>query len=667
VTRAALALAALVTGVTLRAHAEVGAVSPGKLAAAHAQLESQCSRCHVPFGGIPPRQCLACHTQLADRIARGIGLHPQVQAQPCTDCHKEHHGRDAQLSPPPPRGFDHRTTAFPLDGDHAQLACDRCHPSTGASRHWVGIATACQSCHADRAHHGALGGDCARCHRANGWVPALHTARDHRTPLTGGHARLGCEGCHRSGLHLAPQQACAVCHAQPHGGTAAACDSCHRVAGWKQVTYTHRFPPDRLPGKHQTAACLACHPAFRFRNTPFACAACHEKDRRHEPLGACETCHAATSWKDPVFDHDQASIGFALTGRHRAVACAGCHPGTAFDRADRTCAGCHPDPHNHQFAGRPRPSSPDAAPAGATAALAAAPRDPGCADCHTTAGWRPSTITAVDHAGFGFALRGAHATTACQTCHATGRFVGADRTCAGCHPDVRHRGRFGTDCASCHDEIAWSRTARFDHARTGFPLDHAHAPLGCPACHGSDGLKLVRVAAPAACQTCHAAPHGTQFGARCTGCHTTASFHAVPPFDHAAHTDFPLELRHAALRCLSCHDARQRPTVHAACRTCHGDPHRGGNAFDCSDCHRADRWRIIRFDHDLTSYPLVGRHRIAACGSCHTNPTWTGVRSDCVACHAFDRPRTQDHLTKLTCDDCHTPTSWRTVHSSARR
>ena len=113
--------------------------------------------------------------------------------------------------------------------------------------------------------------------------------------------------------------------------------------------------------------------------------------------------------------------------------------------------------------------------------------------------------------------------------------------------------------------------------------------------------------------------------------------------------------------------ARQRPAVHAACRTCHGDPHRGSNAFDCSDCHRADRWRIIRFDHDLTSYPLVGRHRIAACGGCHTNPTWTGVRSDCVACHALDRPRTQDHLTKLTCDDCHTPTSWRTVHSATRR
>jgi hypothetical protein len=43
------------------------------------------------------------------------------------------------------------------------------------------------------------------------------------------------------------------------------------------------------------------------------------------------------------------------------------------------------------------------------------------------------------------------------------------------------------------------------------------------------------------------------------------------------------------------------------------------------------------------------------------------VRSDCVACHAFDRPRTQDHLALLICDDCHTPTSWRTVRAAVRR
>jgi hypothetical protein len=668
-----------VLGVPDTARGDVGTVSPGKLAAAHASLESQCNRCHVPFGGIPQRQCLTCHTALADRIARGIGLHATVKAQPCTDCHKEHHGRDTPLAPAPPQAFDHRTTAFRLDGDHGQLACDRCHPRTGASQRWVGIASTCQSCHADRAHRGTLGSNCAMCHRANGWIPALHTAEEHRTPLTGGHAKLACVDCHRSGLHVAPQQTCAACHAQRHGGTTAACTTCHRVSGWTQVTYTHRFPPARLPGKHQTAACLACHPAFRFRNTSFACAACHDQERPHEPLGACDGCHSAQRWQTSAFDHDQPSIRFALTGRHRTARCASCHTqGATFLGAPRACAGCHVDPHRGQFGGPAAgvASHPDRVPPGAPSLLSSSPitralatprpRAGDCNTCHTTAGWRPSTIDAAAHAGFGYPLRGAHASTGCARCHATGVFVGTARTCAGCHPDVRHRGRFGADCASCHDETAWSRTARFDHARTGFVLDKGHASVGCPACHGSDGLRLARAAAPTACQTCHASPHGTQFGTRCTGCHTTASFRSTPPFDHAARTDFPLELRHATLRCSSCHDSR-RPVANPACRTCHGDPHRGSNSLDCADCHRADRWRIIRFDHDLTSYPLVGRHRIASCGGCHTNPNWTGVRSDCVACHAFDRPRTQDHLTTLICDDCHTSTSWRTIRATPRR
>ncbi|MBK7537411.1 MAG: hypothetical protein IPI49_18990 [Myxococcales bacterium] len=112
---------------------------------------------------------------------------------------------------------------------------------------------------------------------------------------------------------------------------------------------------------------------------------------------------------------------------------------------------------------------------------------------------------------------------------------------------------------------------------------------------------------------------------------------------------------------MTCHDARQRPAVNPACRTCHGDPHRASNSFDCLDCHRSDRWRIIRFDHDLTSYPLVGGHRVASCGGCHSNPNWTGVRTDCVACHAFDRPQTADHPMEITCDDCHTATRWRAI------
>ena len=258
---------------------------PHTLSTPTTALERQCSACHVPFGGVPARLCLTCHTALAQRVARGVGFHPTVQSQPCADCHHEHRGRDAQLSPEPPAGLDHRTTGFALEGDHATLACDRCHARTGTRVRWVGLATRCQACHADRAHRGALGGDCARCHRARAWAPATYVAADHRVALTGGHARLDCAACHRAGQHLGGADACALCHNAPHGGTRAPCETCHRVAGWTQVSYTHAFPPSALPGKHQTAPCLSCHPAFRFARTPFACADCHERDRAHRRVG----------------------------------------------------------------------------------------------------------------------------------------------------------------------------------------------------------------------------------------------------------------------------------------------------------------------------------------------------------------------------------------------
>ena len=154
------------------AHAQVGSISPGKLSSAHAAFETQCNRCHVPFSGIPQGTCLSCHTALAERIARGVGLHPKVKAQACTECHKEHHGRDASVSPPVPASFDHKTASFAADGKHAALACDKCH---GAKK-WVGIPTQCEGCHADK-HKGAYGSACAKCHAATGWTPTTRTEK----------------------------------------------------------------------------------------------------------------------------------------------------------------------------------------------------------------------------------------------------------------------------------------------------------------------------------------------------------------------------------------------------------------------------------------------------------------------------------------------------------
>lgn len=632
----ALALIALIASAAT-ARAQVGSVSPGKLAKPHAAFESQCNRCHAPFGGVPADRCLACHTALADRIARGAGFHATVATKPCVACHRDHQGRDAALAPPPPDPFDHRVATFRLDGAHAQLACARCHPAAGATRKWVGIASTCGRCHADT-HKGVLGRECAKCHRAESWKPATRTLADHKVPLGGRHAALTCTDCHRSGRHLVKQQACSQCHTPGHGPMARSCDGCHRVDGWKQVTYDHRFPPERLPGVHQTAPCLSCHPQFRFTPTPFSCAACHDKQRPHAPLGECTQCHSALSWKTAPFDHDQPTVGFALTGRHRGVACKACHTGAnkfAAVRA-RACESCHANVHGAQFPGRT------------------------CASCHTVDGWRPSKLDTAAHETLGFPLHDAHARASCASCHRDGAFAGTTAACTGCHADTRHGNRFGTLCERCHDATAWSHTPRFDHAITGFSLGRGHAAVACARCHSTARQQSPPRPPPTACNRCHASPHGKQFGVQCMQCHDTSSFRAVSRFDHAR-TGFPLERRHASLPCKACHDPQQRSVAHRACRTCHGDPHRGSNAFDCADCHRADRWRVMRFDHDLTAYPLTGRHRITACSGCHRNPNWSGVRTDCAACHAFDRPRDREHLTQLACDDCHTTTNWRAV------
>lgn len=653
---AKLALVALVLGaLAASARAELPSVSPGRLAAAHARLEKQCGACHVPFGGVPAKQCLSCHTTLASRLAAGRGYHASVKGEPCASCHREHQGRDAALAPPPPESFRHATTGFALEGEHATLGCEACHGGEKTRRRWVGLGTSCKSCHADKAHRGALGSKCEACHTARGWSALKITQSDHRTPTGGGHAALDCVSCHRSGLRLTSEpQSCAQCHRRTHRGPTA-CETCHRVESFRAPEYSHSFSWQALPGKHQSARCLACHPAFAFRAS-LECASCHDRQRPHEPLGACEGCHSATTWKEPRFDHTQPAVNFPLTGAHGSAPCAGCHKTQGqFRGAPRTCQECHRDTHRGQFG---------AAPGAVPDAPAAQPRVE-CARCHTTTAWAPSTIDAAAHAARGYELRGAHARASCASCHRGGRYRGVERRCSACHPDARHRGRLGDDCAKCHSETAWA-PATLDHARTGFALEGAHAKPQCQRCHGGDGKRLLASPEPTACRTCHAPKrHGDQLGERCAQCHRPTSFRDVARFDHSR-TDFPLELRHATLSCLACHDTSKRAQVNPACRTCHGDPHRASNGFECLDCHRSDRWRIIRFDHDLTAYPLTGKHRLAGCGGCHTNPNWTGVRTDCVTCHAFDRPRTEDHPPELGCEDCHTPTDWRAVLPGAR-
>ncbi|MFQ5768394.1 MAG: hypothetical protein ACE5ID_10490, partial [Acidobacteriota bacterium] len=254
---------------------------------------------------------------------------------------------------------------------------------------------------------------------------------------------------------------------------------------------------------------------------------------------------------------------------------------------------------------------------------------------------------------------------------------------------------------------------KFQHDRTGWPLEGQHATLDCADCHKtkfkvSPVTGLLKRSDPGSswlgletnCISCHQDPHGGALGEDCLSCHTQRRFKPAPRFDHAR-TDFPLTGQHLTLKCDDCHRAGAaprpvyKPLRHDDCSSCHQDPHKGRLGTRCSQCHSTEDFRAIddnNFDHDLTRYALEGRHLsvdcaachdpekawgktppFQACSSCHSDPhagkaTVGGKKTDCAACHdtsgfkpsTFTRAEHQDspfrlrgrHL-KVACSSCH--------------
>lgn len=129
----------------------------------------------------------------------------------------------------------------------------------------------------------------------------------------------------------------------------------------------------------------------------------------------------------------------------------------------------------------------------------------GCNACHTDHEGRDADIVRLDrdsfdHSRTDFALTGAHAGPACDSCHAPRKkWRDAPKLCNDCHQkqDV-HRGKLGTDCAACHVTDSFAK-AKFDHSRTKFPLQDAHARAACEACHRTPDFKDT----PRECVACH--------------------------------------------------------------------------------------------------------------------------------------------------------------------
>jgi hypothetical protein len=285
-----------------------------------------------------------------------------------------------------------------------------------------------------------------------------------------------------------------------------------------------------------------------------------------------------------------------------------------------------------------------------------------CKQCHSEHKGRNAAITAFDRDTFNhqftdYPLKGKHAKVACASCHKAGaKYAAAPVTCFDCHrSNDQHRGRLGTNCASCHNEAGW-KGVKFDHAAY-FPLTGKHAQATCESCHPDERYKKT----PKDCFSCHQLDdtHKGLNGPTCDNCHTTSTWTKV--FDHNRKTRFPLSGRHASISCKSCHAGEGKPRkVPMTCIGCHkeDDVHRGGNGPSCQTCHSARGWKQTTFDHNAkTDFPLRGAHTRAACKDCHKSGVFTQkIATTCISCHR--KNDVHQGQQGVSCGKCHNEKAW---------
>ncbi|HEX7344800.1 MAG TPA: hypothetical protein VF398_11075, partial [bacterium] len=540
-------------------------------------------------------------------VAGTVALRGQTSQNPhgeikldCQICHVTENWTTLRADTP----FKHSETAFPLESRHDAVSCRSCHRSLEFST----ADTRCSSCHQD-VHENQFGDACQRCHTPEGWVNESRFRQMHqesRFPLVGAHAVLDCEVCHTGGRYAETPLDCYGCHLQTYAATTNPdhhgagfpldCSECHGilVSSWvgnlAAFEHTPSFP---LQGGHSIDDCRACHePGTIYSQTSTECYSCHQSDYEatNNPnhisgnFGTnCAVCHTIMGWSPAQFDHNL--TGFPLTGGHDNVACNVCHA-QGYTNTSAECMSCHQadfEAANNPIHVLPSFSS-------------------DCAECHSTAGWSPSSFN--HNIQTNYTLTGAHVSANCADCHANGVYSGTSTLCYTCHQqnyegatDPNHvAGNFPTTCEVCHSTSTWD-DASFDHNLSNFPLTGAHVDVSCEECH-SQGY----TGTPTDCDACH---HENFTGA-------TNPIHTAPSF-----------------------------------------------SLTCTECHNTTAWSPSSFNHSTqTNYALTGAHVTAACADCHANGIYAGTSALCYSCHYQDFEGTTDpnHVAEgypTTCEVCH--------------
>jgi predicted CXXCH cytochrome family protein len=606
----------------------------------HGNLQIDCGDCHTrerwtPVASVPKFRhqstgfrleesharvkCRDCHRSL---VFNRVGT-------ACIDCHKDAHRGElgsrceqchtAKSWTNQREMFQvHSRTRFPLFAVHANVDCGSCHRNQRPFE-YANTPTQCAACHADsyaaasNPNHAGAGFpmQCEGCHKATSvsWKGA--SFRHDAFPMRGAHTMVECSRCHTAG-YRGTSRDCVGCHRNNYNATRnpnhiagnfpTACDSCHRQTAWRPATSVDhdrtRFP---LRGAHQGVDCARCHPGGQYTGTSNQCFSCHEAKYRattnpNHVAGRfatqCESCHSVSAWRPAALNHDQTA--FPLTGAHRGVDCARCHPGGRYAGTPTDCWSCHQANYN----GTANPNH----------AQGNIPHT--CEQCHNTGAWRPANF---NHASV-WPLTGAHSSTPCARCHPNGRYTGTPRDCWSCHQanyngstNPNHvQANFPHTCEQCHNTGAW-RPATFNHNNTSFPLTGAHRNVACAQCHPNGRY----TGTPTACYSCHQSTYdattnpnhrASGFPTQCQNCHTTNAWRPAT-FDHDG-PYFPI------------YSGKHRGKWNA-CADCHPNSS-NYRVFECILCHEHSNQTEVDSKHrNVSGY----RYASTACYQCHPRGT----------------------------------------------
>ena len=302
----------------------------------------------------------------------------------------------------------------------------------------------------------------------------------------------------------------------------------------------------------------------------------------------------------------------------------------------------------------------------------------------------------------------------CLACHDAGREL-SGRKCLACHAALATRIRADSGyhavatqhgatlaCRTCHSEhngrpfrlVKWTGGAKetFDHQKTGWTLEGAHARQTCETCHkqqlvsdpvvrrdSSLSVRTTYLGLGTACAACHLDEHRGRVSRQCRDCHGLDAWKPVAGFDHSR-THFALTGLHANLRCAQCHATRNETATgpdgstdasfvdfHASktgwesgCAGCHPSPHKPGEQTGaCEKCHTTAGWFVLadsvrRFDHTAVGFPLRGAHAGAPCESCHLSSERAPLPVRIALVRAdFLRPFRHEKMVFNRCDACH--------------